>query len=122
MHVCKGGAEALDLLTGMTAVHGLLEAGASSSSQDAAGATALTWAIERGRKDVLEIIAKYEYEPNTSRGFVIVAGTHTHTHTHGHRLRVRRPPISDAPTRMRVWLCDAHSACLCDAGTVRRRS
>ena len=91
----------LDLCAGLRAVHGLLEAGASPSSQDAVGATALTWAIERGRKDVLETLAKYEYAPlNTCCFLHVSACMHKHSSTHGHRLRARRPPKIDAPARM----------------------
>lgn len=50
---------------GRKAVHALLENGASPSTKDRVGATAINWAIERGRKDILEILAKYEYGMDT---------------------------------------------------------
>ena len=113
----------LDLCAGLRAVHGLLEAGASPSSQDAVGATALTWAIERGRKDVLEILAKYEYAPKNTCCFLHVSAC---MNKHSWSPSARTPPSENrrscAHARTRVWLCGADGACLCDAGTVRRRS
>jgi len=50
---------------GIKAVFALLEHGASPSTKDRVGATAMNWAIERGRKDILEILAKYQYGMDT---------------------------------------------------------
>ena len=50
---------------GLPVVHALLEAGASPTTKDDDGASALNWALERGRRDILSVIAKYEYGADT---------------------------------------------------------
>jgi hypothetical protein len=46
--------------TGMRAAQGLLEAGASVLTEDGAGGTALRWAVEAGRTDMIQLLAKYQ--------------------------------------------------------------
>jgi len=44
----------------MRAAQGLLEAGASVLTEDGAGGTALRWAVEAGRTDMIQLLAKYQ--------------------------------------------------------------
>mmetsp|Transcript_40165 Transcript_40165/g.98695 ORF Transcript_40165/g.98695 Transcript_40165/m.98695 type:complete len:280 (+) Transcript_40165:3-842(+) len=46
---------------GVPLVQLLLDRGASTTAEDNVQATALTWALERGNKDVIEVVAKYTY-------------------------------------------------------------
>jgi len=46
---------------GYNAAAVLLEAGADPLAEDKSGATALTWAMEAGRKDIMELIAKFQF-------------------------------------------------------------